>query len=65
MIGSLFEDLSPIPNDEDKDSAVTEDLSYGVDSDDYLLTALPVVQKSSAAKLFLYGSPKLRIWYRR
>jgi len=45
MIGSLFEDLSPIPNDEDKDSAVTEDLSYGVDSDDYLLTALPVVQK--------------------
>ena len=44
MIGSLFEDLSPIPND--KDSELTEDLSHEVDSsDDYLLAAIPVVQK--------------------
>ena len=45
MIGSLLEDLSTTPNYEDKDSALTEDLSDGVDSDDYLLTALLVVQK--------------------
>jgi len=45
MIGSLFEDLQPIPNNEDKDSGLTEDFSYDADSDDYLLTALPVVQK--------------------
>lgn len=44
MIGSLFEDLSPIPND--KDSELTEDLSHEIDSsDDYLLAAIPVVQK--------------------
>lgn len=45
MIGSLFEDLQPIPNNEDKDSQNAEDLSYDADSDDFLLTALPVVQK--------------------
>ena len=45
MIGSLFENLQPIPNNEGKDSELTEDLSYEADSDDYLLTALPVVQK--------------------
>ena len=45
MIGSLFENLQPIPKTEDIDSEITEDLSYDADSDDYLLTALPVVQK--------------------
>lgn len=45
MIGSLFENLQPIPNKEDEDSQNVEDLSYEADSDDYLLTALPVVQK--------------------
>jgi len=45
MIGSLFEDLQPIPNNEDEDSQNAENLSYDADSDDYLLTALPVVQK--------------------
>lgn len=45
MIGSLFENLQPIPNNEDKNSELTEDLSYDADSEDYLLTALPVVQK--------------------
>lgn len=45
MIGSLFENLQPIPKTEDKNSQNTEDLSYDADSDDYLLTALPVVQK--------------------
>lgn len=45
MIGSLFENIQPIPKTEDKNSELTEDLSYDADSDDYLLTALPVVQK--------------------
>ncbi len=45
MIGSLFENLQPIPETEDIDSPNAEDLSYRSDSDDYLLTALPVVQK--------------------
>ena len=45
MIGSLFENLQPIPKTEDKNSPIAEDLSYDSDSDDYLLTALPVVQK--------------------
>lgn len=45
MIGSLFENLQPIPKTEDKNSELTEDLSYDGDSDDYLLTTLPVVQK--------------------
>lgn len=45
MIGSLFENLQPIPQTEDKDSDLTEDLSYDADSDDYLLASLPVVQK--------------------
>ncbi len=45
MIGSLFENLKPIPNNEGKDSELTEDLSYDADSDDYLLAAIPVVQK--------------------
>jgi hypothetical protein len=45
MIGSFFENLQPIPKTEDKNSQNTEDLSYRSDSDDYLLTALPVVQK--------------------
>ena len=45
MIGSLFENLQPIPKNGDKNSELTEDLSYDADSDDYLLTALPVVQK--------------------
>ena len=48
MIGSLFENLQPIPKTEDKNSELTEDLSYDADSDDYLLTALPVVQKIAA-----------------
>ena len=45
MIGSLFENLKPIPKTEDKHSELTEDLFYDTDSGDYLLTALPVVQK--------------------
>lgn len=45
MIGSLFKDLSTVPNDDDKDSLAGEDLSSGGDAEDYLLTALPVVQK--------------------
>jgi DNA-directed RNA polymerase specialized sigma24 family protein len=45
MIGSLFENLQPIPNNEGKDSPNAEDLSYDTDSDDYLLASLPVVQK--------------------
>lgn len=45
MIGSLFEKLQPIPETEDIDSPNAEDLSNRSDSDDYLLTALPVVQK--------------------
>lgn len=45
MIGSLFENLQPIPKTEDENSELTENLSYDADSDDYLLTALPVVQK--------------------
>ena len=45
MIGFLFEKLQPIPEAEDIDSPNAEDLSYRSDSDDYLLTALPVVQK--------------------
>lgn len=45
MIGSLFEDLQSIPSNEDKDSQTGENLSYEADSDDTLLTALPVVQK--------------------
>lgn len=45
MIGSLFEDLQPISNKEDKDSEVIEDLSYPDDSDDTLLATIPVVQK--------------------
>ncbi len=45
MIGSLFENLQPIPKTEGKDSQNAEDLSYEADSDDYLLASLPVVQK--------------------
>ena len=45
MIGSLFENLQPIPKTEDIDSQNAEDLSYDADSDDYLLAAIPVVQK--------------------
>jgi len=45
MIGSLFEKLQPIPKTEDINPEITEDLSNRSDSDDYLLTALPVVQK--------------------
>lgn len=45
MIGSLFKDLPPTQNDETTDSELTEDVSYQTDSDDFLLTALPVVQK--------------------
>lgn len=45
MIGSLFENLKPIPKTEGKDSQNAEDLSYEADSDDYLLASLPVVQK--------------------
>lgn len=46
MIGSLFKDLPPISSTEKSESeAVAEDSSYRTDSDDYLLTALPVVQK--------------------
>lgn len=45
MIGSLFENLQPIPKTEDKDSQNAEGLSYDADSDDYLLASLPVVQK--------------------
>lgn len=46
MIGSLFEDLQPIKqNDEKQNSELTEDLSFAANSDDSLLATLPVVQK--------------------
>ena len=45
MIGSLFKDLQPISKKEDKDSQTGENLSSRSNSDDYLLSALPVVQK--------------------
>ncbi len=45
MIESLFEDLQPIPTDEPGESEPTTSLSRRADSDDSLLTAMPVVQK--------------------
>ena len=50
MIGSLFKDLQPISNKEDRDSLTGDDLSYDADTDDALLTALPVVQKAISLK---------------
>lgn len=46
MIGSLFEDLQPIKqNDEKQESELTEELSFRTDSDDSLLATITVVQK--------------------
>ncbi len=45
MIGSLFKDLTPIPNDEKRESELIEDLTFQGEPDDGLLIALPVVQK--------------------
>lgn len=52
MIGSLFDDLQPIPEKEDQDSVAAEDLSFDADSDDSLLAAIPVVQKIVRRKTF-------------
>lgn len=53
MIGSLFKELPPLPNDETEGKQTSEDLSYCADSDDSLLASLPVVQKIIRRKITL------------